>query len=373
MKRAGNLAEKIGDIENLRSAFLKARRGCSGKSCERAFRERLDENLLRIREEWLAGTLMPEPYSEFTIYDPKERVIHAPSFRDRVVQHAVMNVCDEFFEKAQIFDSYASRKGKGVDACLKRAAAFAGKYKWFVKFDIHKYFDSVEHGVLKTALSRRFKDGTVLRYFFALIDGYESSRERGIPIGSLASQYFANLYLASADRFCKETLRVPAYVRYMDDFVLFFNDSTSAGFARERVSEFLTRALLLEHNPVTTNTTKHGLTFLSYRICDRGIFLSRKAKRRFVRKMADALRDEDAGTTLSLIAFVRRARSFAFRRRLFFGSDSQGSQRVNRGGSWNNDARNCRSANRNYNSPDNRNNNLGFRVAAAQRLMDFNS
>lgn len=373
MKRAGNLAEKIGDVENLRAAFVKARRGCAEKSCARAFGERLDENLLRIREEWLAGTLTPDPYSEFTIYDPKKRVIHAPSFRDRVVQHAVMNVCDEFFEKAQIFDSYASRKGKGVDACLKRAAAFAGRYKWFVKFDIHKYFDSVEHGVLKAALARRFKDKTVLRYFFALIDGYETSRERGIPIGSLASQYFANLYLADADRFCKETLRVPAYVRYMDDFVLFLDDAAGAGAARERVSEFLKKTLLLEHNPVTTNTTAHGLTFLNYRVRDCGIFLSRKAKRRFVKKMAEASREEDAERTLSLIAFVRRARSFAFRRRVFFGSDSQGSQRVNRGGSWNNDAQNCRSANRNCNAPDNRNNNLGFRVSAAQRLMDFNS
>lgn len=371
MKRVGQLAEKIGEIENLRVAFWKAQRGSRGKHCVCAFRENLEENLFRIQEEWLSGTLKPGRYFAFTIYDPKKREIHAPSFRERVVQHAIMNVCDKAFEDAQIYDSYASRRGKGVDACLKRAAQFAKKYKWFVKFDIHKFFDSVEHGVLKTLLARRFKDERVLRYFFDLLDGYEVSPERGIPIGSLASQYFANFYLAGLDRFCKEVLRVPGYVRYMDDFVLFFDDLANATQARERVSAFLSEKLLLEHNPVVMNTTAHGMTFLSYRVGDFGVRLSRKAKRRFVRKMDFAEKTENADSALSLLAFVKRANSFAWRFKLFFGSDSLGSNRVNRGGSWNNPAQNCRSANRNYNSPGNRNNDLGFRVAPAQESMDF--
>lgn len=321
MKRTGNLAEKIGDIENLRWAFLKACRGSAGKPCVAVFRENLEENLLAIRREWLAGTLKPGRYSEFTIYDPKERKIHAPSFRERVIQHAIMNVCDKAFEDAQIFDSYASRRGKGVDACLTRAAEFARKFKWFVKFDIRKYFDSVEHSVLKAQLARRFKDKFVLRYFFDLIDGYETSRERGIPIGSLASQYFANLYLASLDRFCKETLRVRGFVRYMDDFVLFFDDFSQAREAQESVTEFLSRKLKLDLNPVIANTTAHGISFLSYRVRTNGIFLSGKAKQRFVRKIKRANSEENATSALPLLAFVRRADTHAFRYKLFF-SDS---------------------------------------------------
>lgn len=323
MKRAGRLADKIGDMENLRWAFIKAQRGSAGKRCVAKFRENLEENLLAIRREWLAGTLKPGKYSEFTIHDPKERKIHAPCFRDRVVQHAIMNVCDKVFEDAQIFDSYASRRGKGVDACLARTEKFAKKFKWFVKFDIHKFFDSIEHGVLKAALTRRFKDKFVLRYFFDLLDGYETSRERGIPIGSLASQYFANLYLASLDWFCKATLRVRGYVRYMDDFVLFSDSAKDAEALRERVAEFLSRELKLELNPVVLNTTEHGISFLSYRVCSRGIFLSRKAKMRFVRKIGVADKNEDAASALPLLAFVRRAKSHRFRRKLFFGSGSK--------------------------------------------------
>lgn len=321
MKRAGRLADKIGDIENLRWAFLKAARGSSGKSCVAKFRESLEENLQTIRKEWLAGTLKAGTYSEFTIYDPKERKIHAPSFRDRVVQHAIMNVCDKVFEEAQIFDSYASRRGKGVDVCLARTAEFSKKFKWFVKFDIHKFFDSVEHGVLKAALLRRFKDKFVLQYFFELIDTYETSRERGIPIGSLVSQYFANLYLTALDRFCKETLLVRGYVRYMDDFVLFFETFDEAKKARERVIEFVSLKLKMELNPVVLNTTGHGVSFLSYRVCSEGIFLSRKAKERFVRKIRIADKSEDSVSALSLLAFVRCAKTYRFRQRLFFGSD----------------------------------------------------
>ena len=317
------MADKIGDMENLRWAFLKAARGSSGKRCVAEFRENLEENLQAIRREWLAGTLKAGKYFEFTIYDPKERKIHAPSFRDRVIQHAIMNVCDKVFEDAQIFDSYASRRRKGVDACLARTAEFARKFKWFVKFDIHKFFDSVEHGTLKSALLRRFKDKFVLRYFFDLIDSYETSRERGIPIGSLASQYFANLYLSALDRFCKETLRVRGYVRYMDDFVLFFENFDDLRNARERVAEFVSRELKMELNPAVVNTTGHGISFLSYRICSYGIFLSRKAKERFVRKIRIAENHEDVSSTLSLLAFVRRAKTYRLRQKLFFGYDSK--------------------------------------------------
>lgn len=324
MKRAGNLTEKIADMDNLRAAFWKASRGGAGNRCVAAFRENLEENLSAIRREWLAGTPAPCTYSSFTIHDPKERKIHAPSFRDRVVQHAVMNVCDKVFEDAQIYDSYASRRGKGTDACLRRAAEYARRYDFFLKFDIRKYFDSVEHGVLKSALARRFKDRTLLGYFFDVIDGYEASRERGIPIGSLASQYFANLYLARLDRFCKETLRVPGYVRYMDDFLLFFNDGARAAEARERVPEFVEEALSLKCKPVVCNTTEHGATFLGYRVKRRGITLSQKSRRRFAEKMKIAGREENSVSATSLLAFVRRAETRGLRMKMFFGHGSEG-------------------------------------------------
>jgi retron-type reverse transcriptase len=152
-------------------------------------------------------------------------VIHAAPFRDRVLHHAIMNVCEPIFERAQIFDSYACRKGKGTRAALFRAREFARRYPCYLKLDIRKYFHSINHDQLKKTLGRSFKDGELLALFDAIIDGCPMTTGHGLPIGNLTSQFFANHFLAPLDRYLKERLRVPGYIRYMDDFVLWGNST----------------------------------------------------------------------------------------------------------------------------------------------------
>ncbi len=323
MRRVGNLYQRIAEPENLELAFWKAQRRKSARDDVQAFRANLSGNLALLREALLCGSITFGNYRYFTIYDPKERVICAADFRERVLHHAIINVCEPVFERYQIFDSFACRKGKGLDACLERTREFCRKYRWFLKADVHKFFDSVDHAVLLRLLSRRFKDGRLIDLFSKIIESYETCPGKGLPIGNLTSQYFANLYLGVADHLIKDAWRVPAYIRYMDDFVLFFDEKEQARSMKMQVAELFFNELKLELNAFQLNRTESGLPFLSYRIFGDGLRLSQKAKRRFRRKIEDANRKESAERALPILAFVQRADSYGFRKKLFYGNGSR--------------------------------------------------
>jgi retron-type reverse transcriptase len=365
MKRVGYLFDQVVEPQNLRLAFYKAQKGKSGKNAVERFRENLDEQLCEIRNAFLSGDFKLGNYTCFPVFDPKERLICAAAFRERVMQHAVMNVCEPLFEVRQIYDSYACRKGKGLDSCLQRTVIFCRRHGWHLKMDVHKYFDSIPHDRLKALMRRYFKDGFLLAFFDAIIDSYHTASGRGIPIGNLTSQFFANAYLAELDHHIKERLRVSGYVRYMDDFVLFADSRSEVKRLRGEVVRFCRDELGLEMNEPRINTSNAGLRFLGYVIRSDSVRLSLRAKRRFRKKLAIADSEENQSRAQALVAFTERADAVGFRRKTIFGSSVEGAYRVNRGGSWNNNARNCRPANRDRNSPGIRNNNLGFRVALA--------
>ena len=157
-RRAGNLIAQIADIENIQLAFWKAKRGKELKEEVKEFTGNLDANLFKIHEGVLDGNVELGNYHYFTIHDPKERVICAASFPERVLHHAIMNICHPTFEQVQLYDSYATRINKGQYAALDRAKGFQNKYRWFCKLDIRKYFDNVDHQVLQAQLRHRFKD-----------------------------------------------------------------------------------------------------------------------------------------------------------------------------------------------------------------------
>jgi RNA-directed DNA polymerase len=317
MKRAGNLIEKIADPENLRLAFWKARKGKEQKEEVKAFRKNLEGNLVILRQQILSGKVDVGNYHYFTIYDPKERVICAASFQERVLHHALMNICHQVFENFQIYDSYATRKNKGTYAALHRAETFQKKYAWFLKLDIRKYFDSINHTVLKDLLRRRFKDEKLLLIFDTIIDSYETKEGMGIPIGNLTSQYFANYYLAYADRYLKEDLKIPAFVRYMDDMVLWSNDKSVLLEARRLIANFLKIRLSLH-----LNRSNQGLSFIGYRIFDNYTKLNQRSKQRFKRKMSQYYTQLKTGMwseeeyqrhIIPLIAFTQHASAYQLR------------------------------------------------------------
>ena len=173
MRRAGNLFEGIIDRENLRLAVNKALRGKRSKVDARRFVSRLDENLDAMRQALLRGDFPVGVSHQFTIFDPKQRLITAPCFRERVLHHSIMNVCEPIFERWLIADTYACRLGKGRIAALQRAQAFSRQFACFLKLDIRKYFESVSHAILMERLQRLFKDRRLLELLERITAGFE--------------------------------------------------------------------------------------------------------------------------------------------------------------------------------------------------------
>lgn len=324
MKRHGQLMTQIADAENLRLAFWKAAKGKRGKADCLAFRERLDENLATLAAELSSGEVPLGDYHYFKVHDPKERLICAASFRERVLHHALMNVCEPVLERAAVFDSYACRKGKGRLRAVARALGYARTHGWFLKLDIRKYFDSIHHDTLRSLLRRKFKDPLVLGVFDRIIGSYETAPGRGLPIGNLTSQHFANFYLGTLDRFLKETLRRRAYARYMDDFVVWGESGQELRGVCERVRGFAAAELKLELKANTAiNRTAAGMDFLGYRLFPGTVRLARRSQVRFARKFrryeSAHRRGEWSELVLqqrmkALLAFVMPAESGAFRR-----------------------------------------------------------
>jgi retron-type reverse transcriptase len=322
MKRENHLIARIADPDNLRLAFWKARKGKEGKIEVLCFRKSLDKNLLLLRDELLSGNIDVGNYNYFTIHDPKERLICAATFRERVLHHAIMNVCHANFEKYQIFDSYASRMGKGTFAALERAKGFQQKYKWFLKLDVRKYFDSIDHEKLKIMLVNMFKDKALLNVFNHIIDSYKTATGKGLPIGNLTSQYFANHYLAFADHYLKEKLQATAYIRYMDDMVIWANNKDFLLRVGIKFQQFVKSELNLTLKPFCLNSTEKGLPFLGFVIFQSTVLLNSSSRKRFkvkLRHYTYKLHNEEWNQSeyqahvLPLIAFIRQANTYSLR------------------------------------------------------------
>lgn len=324
MKRAGHLIEKIADLENLQLAYYKAQRGKADKQEVGEYGKRLQTNLQNLQEQILTGEVETGNYHFFTIYDPKQRLIGAAPFGQRVLHHALMNVCHPFFEKVQIFDSYATRPEKGTYAALARAKCYNRQHRWFLKLDYRKYFDSLSHTVLKGQLCALFKDPRLLRIFECIIDSYAVKEGRGVPIGNLTSQYFANHYLAAADHYVKEVLQIKAFVRYMDDCVLWHGDKEILLYAGFKLNQHAETVLKLNLKPFCLNQNSHGLPFLGYLLYPDHPRLAQRSRQRFTKKLrlyADHLisgmwtQKEYQVHVLPLVAFTEHAEAKAFRRK----------------------------------------------------------
>ncbi len=263
-------------------------------------------------------------------------------------------------------------------AALARAQQFARRYPFFLKLDIRKYFDSIPHEELLRRLARRFKDARLLDLVARIVGSFRGQVGRGITIGSLTSQHFANFYLGWFDRFAKEVLRIRGYVRYMDDMAFWSDDRGSlakspgcrACLAEGRI-EFGAKGSPIRQS----HRARHGLSRLPGFSPPHDSEPSEPAALAAQAKLAGKVvcggrhgADELQERATAVMAFARTAgvSSWRFRQRrdtTIGGERPTGSDRVIRGGSWNNNGQNCRAANRNRNAPANRNNNLGFRLA----------
>jgi RNA-directed DNA polymerase len=281
MKRSAVGLDDIAAPENLIVALRIACRGKARQPDVARFRRDADRHLPLLGASLLEGTWQPSPLRAFGIRDPKPRLIHAPAFHDRVAHHAIMAVVGPVLDRGLVFDTYACRTGKGTLAAVQRAASHAARYTWFVQIDIKSYFPSIDHVVLTTLLARRFRNAGVLGLLGRIVGAHEAAPGRGLPIGSLTSQHFANFYLNGADRLLLETCGVRGYVRYMDDMVWWCDDRASARAALAIVRDYLADRLRLTVKvPVRIGQSRHGLNFLGFRVLPDRLQMSRRRRQR---------------------------------------------------------------------------------------------
>ncbi len=326
MKRAGNLFEQIADIDNLRLAYLKAKRGKEARRDVYEYSKNHARYLTELQKRLINGIPEIGNYHFFTIHEPKERLICAAPFSERVLHHAIINICHPVFERLQIYHSYATRIGKGQYAALEYAKSSQNKYQWFCKLDIRKYFDSIVHEKLISLLSRFFKDQRLLDIFTQIIFSYQTSPGKGLPIGNLTSQYFANFYLSNADHYLLESLKIPAYVRYMDDMVLWNSERNALLEKRNDFVNFINQNLGLQVKPDCLNSSEKGLPFLGYVLFENEIRLNKNSKKRFLFKSKRYnnlvnrgiwRQEEFAKHVTPLIAFTQYANTHQFRLKHF--------------------------------------------------------
>ena len=267
MKRHSNLIEQIASLNNLIIAFKKASKGKKNKQYVKFFYLNLETNLFQIQEDLLSGNYRWGVYHFFEISDNKKRQIHAPIFKDRVTQHAIYAVLEPLLDKKFIYHTYACRKGKGtlrgVQSLMKMNA---NENTYILKCDIKQYFKTIDRQIMFELLQYNMKDKLVLKAFYNLI--FYDEEKRGIPIGNLCSQLFANLYLSQLDYFVKHVLKTKYYLRYMDDFLIIHTSREQLYEWRHAIRDFLTNNLKLELHPNKQHITAaaKGINWLGYKV-----------------------------------------------------------------------------------------------------------
>jgi RNA-directed DNA polymerase len=270
VKSHGGLFARIVEVENLRLAMQAAARGKRDRVTVARFLSEAGDELPRLRDELDGGRYVPRRYRQFRVCDPKPRTISCAEFRDRVVHHAVCDVIGPLIERRFLFDTYACRKGKGTHRATARAQELARQRAYFLKLDVASFLDSVDHGILLGLLARQFREPRLLALLETLVSAPMAGAPpgKGLPIGNLTSQWFANLYLDGVDHLVKETVRVPGYVRYMDDMLLFADSKVALWAAHDALVRFLAdeRRLVLKAPATRLAPCTEGIPFLGMRV-----------------------------------------------------------------------------------------------------------
>jgi hypothetical protein len=282
MKRYGNLWPQVVSWPNLLRAARKARRGKRDRDVVQRFEFHQERELLRLQRDLLDGSYCPGPFTTHWISQPKPRLISAAPYRDRVVHHALMNVLEPILDRHFHPDSYACRKGKGTHAASRRLQQLMRRYRYTLQCDVRKYFPSIDHLLLKETFRRRLKDRAVLGLLDTIVDASNEQepvsywfpgdnlftpleRRRGLPIGNLTSQWFANWYLDAFDHAFARQAQL-GYLRYCDDFVLLSDDPCRLRALAAVVADGLSRLRLEVHRDrLQVQPSLVGRVFVGYR------------------------------------------------------------------------------------------------------------
>lgn len=292
-KKFDNLFESIASEANIDNAYKKTQKGdMKYKRGSLRFSQDVTMNLSALRQRIVSGKYIPGEYHCFRVYEPKERLIYAPAFEDKIVQHMINNVLKDIYKPCFIYDSYSCIEGKGTHACVERVQHFLRRAKrnygpeaFIVKMDVSKFFYSMDREILKQLLRKKIKCRQTLRLLDTVIDSSPSAI--GLPLGNLTSQLFANIYLNELDNFCKRKMRLKYYVRYADDMLAIAPGRDQAKKTLAWVKSFVERYLLLNLHPEKSKVfpLSQGVNVVGFKTYPTHRLLRNDCKKKIKRKL----------------------------------------------------------------------------------------
>ncbi len=342
MKTYKKLYEKLISIQSLQKAYWNAKRHKNNSVIEEFHKNHIVE-ILRLHKELKQKKYTPQPLKTFILRDPKTRTICVSDFRDRIVHHALVGALQPIFEPRFIFDSYASRKGKGTLKAVYRLDSFLRKVTrngtlrpdektnnevigFVLKADIKHYFDAVNHEVLMSILSKKIKDDNILWLTRTILKNYNSGEEgKGMPLGNWTSQFFANVYLNELDQYIKHVLKAKFYVRYVDDFIIVHRSKRVLEEYKTRIDDFL-NSLKLELHPQKCSILplKNGVPFVGYTVFYHYKTIRKRNVRNIFSKTSSLLQNREDksryASVLSMLsgwnAYASHGNTFQLRRKI---------------------------------------------------------
>lgn len=308
-------------IENLFQAWIEFRKGKSKRLDVQVFERNLEDNLFALHKSLKSKSYRHGGYHSFYVNDPKQRHIHKANVADRIVHHLLYTFLYKLFDRSFIYDSYSCRLNKGTHKGVKRLEVFARKVSqnyttdcWALKCDIKKFFASVDHEILLTLLKKKIKDEDIIWLLKQIIYSFHSEQGvgKGMPLGNLTSQVFANIYLNELDQFVKHKLKTKYYIRYADDF-LFLSDKNEFYQYTSILVNFLNENLKLELHPkkIVLRKLDWGIDFLGYVVLPYYIVPRTKTKRRIFKKLKEKIGSENFNQSMqSYLGYLGYANSF---------------------------------------------------------------
>ncbi len=218
-------------MENLFLAWKEFKKGKTSSQDVQEFGLYLEDNIFQLHEELKSHRYTHGTYTPFFVTDPKLRHIHKASIRDRLLHHAVFRILYPIFDRNFIYDSYSCRVGKGTHRAVNRLERFIAKLShnnnrlvYALKCDIRKFFDSINQDILTKLIDKKIEDKDTRWLIGQILGSFSKTPGRGLPLGNVTSQLFANIYLNELDQFVKHNLKVKYYLRYCDDFIILQDD-----------------------------------------------------------------------------------------------------------------------------------------------------
>ncbi|MBF8249644.1 MAG: RNA-directed polymerase [Candidatus Levybacteria bacterium] len=309
-------------LSNLFQAWSEFRKGKAKRLDVQEFERNLEDNLFELHQRLQNKTYRHGNYCSFYVHDPKQRHIHKASVMDRVVHHLLYTFLYKLFDRVFIYDSYSCRLKKGTHKGLKRLEVFTRKVSqnytvdcWALKCDIKQFFASVDHKVLLSLLKKKIKDEDIIWLLKQIIYSFNSDKGegKGMPLGNLTSQVFANIYLNELDQFMKHKLKAKYYIRYADDFMFLSKNKESLQENIDKLRQFLNNKLQLELHPnkIILRKLEWGIDFLGYVVLPYYIVPRTKTKRRIFKKLKEKVVLENFNQSMqSYLGYLGHANSF---------------------------------------------------------------